>query len=399
MKKKWIIVSVIAGVVVLAGVNVFALTRSQSALSQVKEADTIKVERKTISDSIIASGIVVAAEEEVVTIDPTKGTISNVYVSVGQKVSPGTALFKYKSAELEAELNSIENGEQRAKYQQNELKKRLADVDKKLNAAKANQAKPKGEQTEEQIQAQQQAQKEAIEMLNKERQAILAEMKAAEFDAKDIQFRKQNVQKRMGELTINSTISGTVTEVNKGAGLKDGSSQVVVRIVSSAPFKIEGTVTEYDLVRIAPGQAVNVKAKVYPGREWKGKIEKVNQTPVSATGAAMMGAGAGGGQENITSYPYTVALDDSTDLVVGFHVNIEIATMEKTALVLPFGAIRKIDGKEYVWVVNGTAQEQREVKTGISNDTYKEIVSGVKEGERVLANPPAEGIPGLGVNP
>lgn len=384
--KKWIIVSIVAGVVVLAGVNVFALTRDQSAISQVKETKTIKVEKKTISDSIIASGVVVAADEEVLTIDPTKGTLSNIYVSVGQQVSPGTTLFKYKSSELEAELSSIQNAEQRAKYQQGELKKRLADVDKKLKAAKNSKDE----------------QKEAIDMLNKERQAILGEVQAAEFDRKDTQLRKQNVQKRMGELAITSTISGTVSEVNKVSQLKDGSSQVVVRIVSSSPFKIEGTLTEYDLVRIAPGQAVKVKAKVYPDREWKGKIEKVNKTPLSSlAGAGLMGEGAstGGGQENITSYPYTVLLDNSTDLVVGFHVNVEIQTTAKTALALPFEAIRKIDGKEYVWVVNGTVQEQREVKTGISNDTYKEIVSGVKEGELVMANPPEEGIPGLGVNP
>lgn len=410
-KKKWIIVSIIVSVVVLAGVNVYALTKSQSTVSQKQETKTITVEKKAISDSIIASGIVVAADEEVLTIDPTKGLVSNIYVSVGQKVSPGTPLFKYKSSELEAELNAIQNVEQRATAQQNELKKRLSDVDKNLSAAKAKKVEPQpqlqpqeGETEEEkqakqqaQLQAQQQGQKEAIEMLNKERQAILAEMKAGEFDRKDTQLRKQNVQKRIGELSIKSSISGTVTEVNKVASLKDGSSQVVVRILSSSPFKIEGTVTEYDLVRIAPGQSVNVKAKVYPDREWKGKIEKVSQTPESSPAAAMMGGG--GGQENITSYPYTVVLDNSTDLVVGFHVNIEIQTTGKTALVLPFEAIRKIDGKEYVWVVNGTAQEKREVKTGISNDTYKEIVSGVEEGDQVLATPPAEGIPGLGVNP
>ncbi|HBI04126.1 MAG TPA: hypothetical protein DDY49_08885, partial [Paenibacillaceae bacterium] len=158
MKKKWVIVSIVAGVVVLAGVNVFALTRDQSAVSQVKETNTIKVERKTISDSIIASGVVVAANEEVFTIDPTKGTISSIYVSVGQKVSQGSTLFKYKSPELESELSAIQNAEQRANYQQNELKKRLSDVDQKLNAAKAKKVKSQGEQTEAQQQAQQQAQ-------------------------------------------------------------------------------------------------------------------------------------------------------------------------------------------------------------------------------------------------
>ena len=45
-------------------------------------------------------------------------------------------------------------------------------------------------------------------------------------------------------------------------------------------------------------------------------------------------------------------------------------------------------GRKICFVAKGKGIEQREVETGVFNDNFVEIKSGLSEGEKVLLNPP-----------
>ena len=55
---------------------------------------------------------------------------------------------------------------------------------------------------------------------------------------------------------------------------------------------------------------------------------------------------------------------------------------------IPLQAISPMNGKQYCYVVNGRSAEAREVEVGDFNDEFIEIKRGLKEGEKVLLNPP-----------
>ena len=55
---------------------------------------------------------------------------------------------------------------------------------------------------------------------------------------------------------------------------------------------------------------------------------------------------------------------------------------KQDVLMLPITAIQYKDGKSYVMPTDST--QMTEVKTGISNEEHIEIVSGLKEGDKVL---------------
>ena len=77
---------------------------------------------------------------------------------------------------------------------------------------------------------------------------------------------------------------------------------------------------------------------------------------------------------------------NAADLLPSMSVTATITTAKaENAVLVPVSAIQTKDGESYVTVVtddneNGT---QTKVETGIINDTYAQITSGVSEGDQV----------------
>ncbi|MEQ8189917.1 MAG: HlyD family efflux transporter periplasmic adaptor subunit [Candidatus Eremiobacterota bacterium] len=69
----------------------------------------------------------------------------------------------------------------------------------------------------------------------------------------------------------------------------------------------------------------------------------------------------------------------------GMSVDVDIHIANKSdVLLLPIEAVSTVDGKHYVTVITGDNRlENREIRTGISNNIQTEIVSGVKAGEKI----------------
>ena len=69
----------------------------------------------------------------------------------------------------------------------------------------------------------------------------------------------------------------------------------------------------------------------------------------------------------------------------GGYASGRIITQEhKDVLVVPKDAIVERDGKTLVFVVEEAKAVQREVVLGLSDETRAEVVSGVKEGEKII---------------
>ena len=81
-----------------------------------------------------------------------------------------------------------------------------------------------------------------------------------------------------------------------------------------------------------------------------------------------------------------VILDNKTgELKSGSFVKGELIFYEKQALVVPQEAVLDIDSKKVVFVIKeNNIVEERNVKTGLKYKDYLEIVSGVKESEKVV---------------
>ena len=61
-----------------------------------------------------------------------------------------------------------------------------------------------------------------------------------------------------------------------------------------------------------------------------------------------------------------------------------VTESDSSAITVPSNALLQKDNEFYVYIANGSTAEKRVVETGISNDEYTEIVSGVQIGDKVI---------------
>src|SRR5690606_37384911 len=127
-----------------------------------------------------------------------------------------------------------------------------------------------------------------LRQLEMEKSQLVMELESVRAETGIIQAEINELDEKKKALTVTSSIDGTVVKVNKTASQNDaGMEEPVIHIVSNKPFKVIGTMSEYDAVKIKPDQLVVIRPKVYKDREWKGKVESVSSYPSDDSGGEM----------------------------------------------------------------------------------------------------------------
>ena len=195
----------------------------------------------------------------------------------------------------------------------------------------------------------------------------------------------QNLQDAMANYTVTSPISGTIIEkdVKTGDAVKSGDTLCVIYDLSYLEMVIN--VDELQISSLSVGQKVQITADAVQDKNYVGTVTRVS----------MKGASNGG----TTTYPVTIRIDETDGLRPGMNANAEIVVAEAAnALTVPNAAIVR---GGYVLVTQDspsaskadTTMEAPEgfvyvaVKTGVSDDDYTQIVSGIQEGDTIGYDP------------
>lgn len=217
----------------------------------------------------------------------------------------------------------------------------------------------------------------------------------------DAKNNLDNLYDTLEDYTITSPISGTVIykETKAGDKLDNSNSQTVMAIVADmSVIKFDISVDELDISKVKLGQEVKVTADALDGKIFNGYIDYVSIVGSTSNGA--------------TTYPVTVVVNEPEGLIPGMNVEAEIVVQSsKNTLMIPSTALNR---GNTVWVKEGSDAAARgekvEIKTnrpdaqtkkmpaddihkgyvqikvevGMSNDSFVEILSGLKEGDEVL---------------
>ena len=195
----------------------------------------------------------------------------------------------------------------------------------------------------------------------------------------------QNMQDAMDNYTITSPISGTIIEKNAKVGdaLSTGSDLCTIYDLSYLEMTIN--VDELQVSSLKVGQSVQVTADAVKDKTYEGVVTRVS----------MKGDTSGG----TTTYPVTVRIDQTDGLRPGMNANAEIVVAQaKNALTVPNAAIVR---GNYVLVrqdspsaVNADASMSApegyvyvKVKTGVSDDNYTQVTSGLSESDTIAYDP------------
>ena len=198
------------------------------------------------------------------------------------------------------------------------------------------------------------------------------------------QTRLTTTQDSYENYTITAPISGTVITKNTKAGDKistgGGSAVTLAVIYDLSELTFEMSVDELDVHSVAVGQSVEITADAFEGETFSGKVTNISLASAYSNG--------------VTNYPVTVTLDDTKDLLPGMNVdgNIILAHADDV-LVIPVDALMR---GNRVYVKDTSVTESNgsvpagfrsvEVETGLMNDDYVEILSGLSEGDEVYVS-------------
>lgn len=143
-----------------------------------------------------------------------------------------------------------------------------------------------------------------------------------------------------------------------------------VTIAGTDVLQMEVSVSEEDVSKISLGDAATVTVDA-ADKSYEAEVSYVSQ----------MGSYSGGS----SSFTARVAFDNDGSLKLGMSGTASIS-LEKAedAVAVPVGAVSTRQGSSYVTTLVDGEQTQTEVETGISNDSYIEIKSGLEEGDTVL---------------
>lgn len=187
----------------------------------------------------------------------------------------------------------------------------------------------------------------------------------------DMNTRLATLKTERTNLTIVSKYDGIVSgTITKGETI--GKGKTVCKVLKTSSYKVTIDVDELDIKNVKKGQSVTVTADAVENKTFTGKVTKVSKVGTTSDGVA--------------TYPVTIQLNKATDLLPAMSVTATITTSRaENAVLVPVSAVQTKDGESYVTIVtdgneNGT---QTKVETGIINDTYAQIISGVEEGDQV----------------
>lgn len=194
----------------------------------------------------------------------------------------------------------------------------------------------------------------------------------------------ENAQDRLDDYMVTSPITGTVVEKTVKAGDNVGtgsnSNNTLCIIYDLTYLEITLNIDELDIDNVEVGQTVNVTSDAKEGQTFTGVVTKVS----------VVGTTSGG----TTTYPVTVRIDDTDGLRPGMNVDAEIVLSSADGvLAIPSLAVNRGDTvlvtSDSPSAANALEQEAPEgyayvqVTTGVSDDSYIEITSGLQEGDTV----------------
>lgn len=194
-------------------------------------------------------------------------------------------------------------------------------------------------------------------------------------ESSDISLQGQYDQ--LDAYNIKSPISGTIIEKHYKAGDNMESGKALCTIFDLSYLTVTLNVDELDIADVKVGQSVTITSEALGDRPLEGVVTKVN----------INGTTSGG----VTSYPVTIRIDETGELLPGMNVQAKIITSSnKDVLAIPSGAVSrgnrvlvKTDDAGEAPQMSGVPEGFKyvAVTTGVSDSDFIEITSGLSEGD------------------
>lgn len=410
MKRKTKIISIIALILI---VLITAVTLSGRRSKSV-EVSTERIAERTIIETVTASGKI-QPEIEVKISAEVSGLILELPVREGDIIEGGTLLVGINPDLYESALNRAEAAVNSARSALAGAKARKVQAEAQLLAA--DRAWERNKQLYEQGAISQAEYDQALsnfEVSQAEVEAAVQNIVSAEFQIRSAEASRREAADNLKRTRLIAPQSGTVTALTKevgeavlGTSMMQG--ETIMKISDLTSMEVNVEVNESDIIRVSLGDTALVEVDAFRDQKFKGIVTEIGNTALNAMDNMSMNLNQVtnfGVKIRILpeSYAHLVSEGSSASpFRPGMSATVEIRTARNDrALAVPIRAVTtrsdtasslspaetsRDESFLCVFVYENGKAEIRVIETGIQDNKYIEVKTGLTAGDEVITGP------------
>ena len=336
---------------------------------------TALVSRGDLEDAVLATGTL-EAKDQVDVGAQVSGQLKKLYVELGDKVSKGQLL---------AEIDPV--------LQQNDLRNAQAALEDVIAQKRSKQAQLI--QSQQQLTRQRQmmatnaTSREELQSAQATYDTAKADLASLEARIRQSRVQVETAQANLGYTRISAPMDGTVVAVITQEGQTVVSAQAaptILKLAALDTMTIKAQISEADVVRVKPGQRVYFTILGAPERRFYATLRGIEPAPDSIKTSTTTTA-----TTSTTAVYYNGLFDvpnPNNILRISMTAQVSIVLAEaKNTLLIPASALgeKGKDGSYTVRVPDADGKLQpRQVKIGLNNNVNAQVLSGLKQDEKVV---------------
>ncbi len=345
---------------------------------------TEEVAPANIQNSITATGSVEPVDTVAVGTQ-VSGIIDKIYVDFNSTVKKGQVLAVLDTKNLTSTLNSAKANLQSAQANLQSAQANLQSANAALGYQRANYNRYKALYQKGLISAND---FESARLSYRQAEEQVAMMKESVVAAQE---SVRTAQTNLGYATIVSPIDGTIINKYVAEGQTVAASFSTPELFGVArdlkKMQVLADVDEADIGDVRPGESATFTVDAYPDDTFQGTVQQVRL--------------GGSTSNNVVTYKVVISTSNADlKLKPGMTANVTIYTQQKSGVLsVPTKALRFTPAKETVgkmkikdisnaknkvWTIEGNNIVAHQVNIGMSDGTHTQIVSGVKQGQKVI---------------
>ncbi len=390
LKKKYVILTILLVFVFIIAFS--ALSGGQNSY----ENKTSKIKSGTIQNTLEETGTVYSKRVNTFYSDMSQ-RVKVLNVSVGDKVKKGDIILTYENnydleieranKQIEAITATYNETVKGADFQKiSNMKLNISTVETNLGFARNNFEKTKVlyennaiseveyKEAENNVIALENQLQEAKNNYDLMMQGVSSNVKKQyEAQIEEIMVQIKILEQNIEQASVKAEFDGIITELNVNQGGMTQPGVPVVEIQDENSLGIYVEVLAEDAVKTVTGMPFVI------GNEKENRELKINRIYPKAKASV---SDLGVEQKRVR---IEADLEDGMEFKIGAEVDVVIVLEEKKdVLLVDRDAVYEKNQKEYVTVIEGGKEIEKEVTTGLKNDEYAEVTSGLNENEVVM---------------
>lgn len=196
--------------------------------------------------------------------------------------------------------------------------------------------------------------KKGTVLVSLENRAVILNKSTTDIKIQNLENQLKIANEQLDSCKITAPFDGVISNINAKVGDDIKAGVELVQVFNDKAMEFNVSVDELDIQKVEVGQQSNITIDAVTATSTKPLSGKVSDIAIQGTS-----------NSGVTTYPVTVSIDNPENLKIGMNANAEIFLVNKIGvLYVPLEAIQKVGEKNYVMLKSDVKTVEKMKKDG-----------------------------------